>query len=377
MTDIKLTDATTQEGLNAVVTRRINEKIMRSEETVKATLERFISEGRIQKDFIANIGVGRRGISPDITFGANGSILMFINNEEYHLHPHAVNQIAYKLNIPAKYLTGLATGEEWERQLCQKILNDTSLFTMRERVLIRSVGNDVRGVLSDRYKRLNSMIILTSFFREVEKNDGRLVDGFMDDTRTAFEAIYPTPIELVTPKNGTILMTFGAKISNSDYGDGALSMRSFTMQGVCLNGMVRENVLNQVHLGVRLPDNIEFSNHTYELETQASSSAVGDITRQLFAPSTVKKRMEEIIAASSKEVDAEKELKRLNQNSQITKVEGDEVMKVLVNNKIEDGVAGESTLWKLVNGITAVARDKDERRKRELQEIAGNLMPVV
>lgn len=48
--------------------------------------------------------------------------------------------------------------------------------------------------------------------------------------------------------------------------------------------------------------------------------------------------------------------------------------RVLMANKIDDGVTGESTLWKLVQGITAHSRELEPRRQRDLQEIAGDLM---
>lgn len=50
------------------------------------------------------------------------------------------------------------------------------------------------------------------------------------------------------------------------------------------------------------------------------------------------------------------------------------VEKVLMANKPDDGVTGESTLWKLVQGITAHSRELEPRRQRDLQEIAGDLM---
>lgn len=43
-------------------------------------------------------------------------------------------------------------------------------------------------------------------------------------------------------------------------------------------------------------------------------------------------------------------------------------------NRPDDGVTGESTLWKLVQGITAHSRELEPRRQRDLQEIAGDLM---
>ena len=49
------------------------------------------------------------------------------------------------------------------------------------------------------------------------------------------------------------MIYMGARFSTSDYGDGAVDMRAYLLNGVCLNGMVRESLMKQVHLGSRLP----------------------------------------------------------------------------------------------------------------------------
>lgn len=64
----------------------------------------------------------------------------------------------------------------------------------------------------------------------------------------------------------------------------------------------------------------------------------------------------------------------LTKTAKLQKEEGHEILKIMIDNKPEDGVQGESTLWKLTQAITAFARKEDPRRQRELQQIAGDLM---
>lgn len=75
----------------------------------------------------------------------------------------------------------------------------------------------------------------------------------MNDTKVWCETILPTPIEIPTRKNGTVIIFAGARFSTSDYGNGSVDMRSFLLNGACLNGMVRESVMRQVHLGHDCP----------------------------------------------------------------------------------------------------------------------------
>lgn len=290
------------------------------------------------------------------------------------MHDNAVNQIAEKMNIPAKYLRGLASGDEWQRHLCATILNEHSGWTQRTRVLIRAVGDEVRGVMSDSYRRLNSVDILTSFMTEAYRQGAVLADAYMSDTKVWAETILPTPIEIPTKKNGVVIIFAGARFSTSDYGDGSVDMRSFLLNGACLNGMVRESVMRQVHIGSRLPDSIALSKRTYELDTKTTVSAVKDLTKGLYSGETIKQKAIEIQGASEIDVDFDKELKALVQKGALLKNESREVEKLLMNNNSDDGVVGGATLWKLTQGVTAFAREQTPERSRELHEISGQLM---
>ena len=79
------------------------------------------------------------------------------------------------------------------------------------------------------------------------------------------------------------MIYMGARFSTSDYGDGAVDMRAYLLNGVCLNGMVRESLMKQVHLGTRLPDNLQLSERTYALETETTVSATKDFTKNLYS----------------------------------------------------------------------------------------------
>jgi hypothetical protein len=161
----------------------------------------------------------------------------------------------------------------------------------------------------------------------------------------------------------------------SDYGDGALSLSSFMMQGVCLNGLVRENALRQVHLGAKLSADLGLSQRTYQLDSETTASAIKDLTANFFKAEVIRDRMLEIKAASEIEVDPYTQLKALFSTGRLLKNEMDEIGKILMRGNPMNGIQGESTLWKLTQGITSFANDQkiDMRRKMELQQIAGDL----
>ena len=343
-----------QQGLNQVVINKVQRMIEDRQGDVMDTINRLLSEGRIAQDFIAPIGVSQRSKErPVISFKAEGRVQMAMPEGNFNLHGNAISQISEKMGIPAKYLRELSAGDVWQKQLCATILNEHSGWTERTRVLIRAVGMEVRGVLSDSYRRLNSVDILTAFIREAGGQGAVVSDAYMNDTKVWCETILPTPIEIPTRKNGTVIIFAGARFSTSDYGNGSVDMRSFLLNGACLNGMVRESVMRQIHLGGRLPESL---------------------SQGLYSKDTIMQKAIEIQGASEIDVDFDKELKNLVQKGALLKNEGREVEKLLMNNNPDDGVTGGATLWKLTQGITAFAREQQPERCRELHEISGQLM---
>lgn len=365
-----------QQGLNDVVTAKVQRMIDGKQQTVQQTLSRLIDEGKMAQDFIAPIGVEQRlkGAHPVISFTEQGHVLMSMPQGQFSLHSNAVGQLAEKMGVPSKYLRELSEGDQWQRRLATNILNEHSGWTSRTRVLVRSVGQEVRGVLSDSYRRLNSVQILTAFIEEAVKQSAVVCDAFMSDTKVWVETILPQPVCIPTRQNGEVVIYMGARFSTSDYGDGAVDMRAYLLNGACLNGMVRESVMKQVHLGSKLPDNLQLSERTYQLDTKTTMSAVKDLTGNLYSKENIMQKAVEIQNASEVNVDFDTELRKLVKNNKLLKAEGEQVQKLLMNNNPDDGVQGGATLWKLTQAITAHARELEPQRARELHEISGDLM---
>lgn len=365
-----------QMGLNQVVMNKVQRMIDGKAVGVQATMERLINEGKMAQDYIAPIGVNLKAQehAPVITFTGDNALMMNMPDGQFTMHDNAIGQMADRMGIPQRYLRGLASGEPWAISLAAYLLNQHSDWTQRSRVLVRTVGTQVRGILSDSYRRLNSVEILTAFVQEAAGQGAVISDAYINDTKVWAETILPTPITVPTKNNGDVVIFAGARFSTSDYGDGAVDMRAFLLNGACLNGMVRESVMKQVHLGSKLPDNLALSQQTYELDTKTTVSAVKDLTKGLFSKDNLMAKAVEIQGASEVEVDFDRELKKLTSNGGLLKQEGKEVEKILMRNNPDDGVQGGATLWKLTQAITAHARELSPERSRELHELSGQLL---
>jgi hypothetical protein len=362
-----------------ILQQNIDRKIAASKDRNNGALTQIERDGQLLSDFILPLGAGS-----NVSFEGNGAVKMMIagktrqSNKEFTLHPHAVMQAGEKLGAPPTYVRSLAEStEDWKRQLAANILNQHTQHSERQRVLVREIGGQVRGVLSDQYRRLSSPELAKSFLKAMKDQGAMVVDAFADDLRWYVEVIRRDIVPVQTEKNGLVFMAFGMRIQSSDFGDGALDLRAFDIQAVCLNGMVAESLLRRVHLGGKLPTNIELSDRTYQLDTRTNASAIGDIVATTFSKEAILKRAMVIQDASAEVIDIEKEVKALPRVNALTKVETESVKKTLMENKPEDGVQGEPTLWKLAQAVSAVGRELEPRRKREIDEIAGALLARV
>lgn len=345
-------------------------------------LNRIEAEGNMLADLLVPLGVTDPGHGDNraVRFMANGSvkaILQHTSTEDlYTMHRHAVKQTAEKFGVATRYAQDLAYGEEqWQRDLIAHILNEHSVNTKRSRVLMRTVNGQIRGVLSDKYRRLDTPMIYTAFLKGMAEVGGKVVDAYMDDTRSWIEAVEPTAIPIETEHNGTVVMAFGARISNSDYGDGSLILSAYNMQVLCLNGMVGQNTIKQIHLGRQIPDDIKLSARTYRLDSEAQASLVSDAMKNLLDRDAIINQGQRIQKAASMLIeDVTTELPRLRDLG-VHKKEGELIMNKLMDSNPDDGLQGRNTVWKMSQAINATANVvDDQRRKRELEEIAGAFM---
>ena len=341
-----------------ILQNKLENYINIGERKANVTMRKIIDEKLALRDYIAPCN--------KIAFQSNGRLNCSLGGgEPFSVHDNAISQAATKMNVPTTYLRNLAKGkEQWERDLSADILNKHFDNTSRERMLVRSVNGEIRGMLSDRYKKFDSLKLYTTFLEIARKSGCKIARSHKADTRGYIEVVKPEIHNIVTENNGTVNMVIGARIRNSDFGNGALDVSMFQLNVVCLNGLTTKKVMRNVHLGAKLPDDITLSDATYQADTELKALVIKDAIKALFSSATIEEEMARISNASSKVIKIDTEIKKLQpmgvQKSEIAALEG-----LLMNNDPNDGI----------QGITAVARNCDnEERKRDLEETAGVLL---
>lgn len=362
---------------------------MLNTQTAKDILERKINQGRasamalvehvntkVPKDkIIAGFNMlfnlepnGRTSVDGD---GRQGMEVVFNDGSgAATLHEHALGQLANRAGIPSPYVKALAEGHMWERELLARMLNDHyHMGHTKTRFLTRRVGGELRGFLSDRYRRLDSRPLIEALSLEAQKIGAVPVDGTVSDTRVALKVIIPQVYE---PIPGEAL-AFGLEWANSDFGNGKHAIRAFMLRVACLNGATMENALAQVHLGGRLTDDIQLSEATYKLDTDTSISALRDVVAATLAPAKV-----EALCAGIRTAHEEKiEWKNVNGSlsKRLLKTELKSVKDAFESSDNYNLPEG-NTMWRASNAVSWIAGQKDVApdRKLELERIAGELV---
>jgi len=321
-------------------------------------------------------------------------------NNEFLLHRHAINQMVTKTNILTsgvanKMIDAATKGESWGKDLLLHNLHTIFSKSERKRVLMRAVpttnGLEVRGFLSDRYKRMDCSPIFEQFAKAAQKFGAVPVSmgvkgggaNYHHDIKVGFSMFLPhvfRPVEALRDE----VMIIGVTIQNSDFGGAALTVRQVVARIWCSNLMVTQDALRKMHLGSRLSQknelvdgihfSTEFAEDTYEADTKAMSLVTRDIVDNLLSESTVNAYTGRIRKAAEQEVDADKLINTLRTGGQLLKGEANRVKDLYKSADVELMPPG-NTAWRASNAIALFANEMDgegnSERAVELRQAAG------
>jgi hypothetical protein len=298
---------------------------------------------------------------------AGDGVEILVGDRASKIHPHALSQMAQRVGVPASYVSHLLESE-WGR--------DTLAYNLRRgykegaadgRYLVREVRGEVRGFLSDRFRRIDSRPVFDAFAVAAQTIGAVPMGGHALATKNEIKAILPVIHEPIPNEP----MLLGLQISNSDFGDGALSIRAFCLRLWCTNAATLEEALRQIHLGRRLDDSITYSDRTYRLDTEATVSALTDTVTTLLGPAKVAETLDVIKRASEEQIDPRKARGLLKA---LTKVEQEAVIETFNAPDVLAVPAGQSA-YRLSNALSWVANGtEDKGRALEMERLAGELL---
>jgi len=294
------------------------------------------------------------------------------------MHRNAVGQMVdpinygrtIKLPSPAK-MTDFVMDEPEVLEDWAGMLNKLYRKTLKRdrRSLVRVVNDRAMSILSPKYRRLNSGRLVEAFVAAIRQYDAHIVTGRAFDTFFYLKALQRVIYE---PLKGEV-MAFGVEFRHGDHGSSKLWLRGFAERLRCTNLMMTDTCFSEVHLGAPLPDHIEFSDKTMQLDTEARASAMTDVIKSVFEPEYVNAKMARIEQASKENVDGDAILAGLVERKRITKGEAEETKKKFRSADTELLPAGDSAL-RLANALSLLAQEVEPERGLELEALSGQVI---
>jgi hypothetical protein len=338
----------------------LNKKIAEGARSALHTVERIQSE--VPVDQI----VSTRGV--DFAAGEHG-LTVIVGDEQHRATDYAIGQIAQRADVPTDYLRRLSASKAdgWQHDLAAEVLRRSYRNRPTERVLSRSVNGQIRGWLSDRFRRIDARPLVDALVGELSAIGAVPYHGAVTDTRVTMKALLPTIIEPVPGE----FMVLGLSWGTSDYGNGSHWVSQFGLRVACLNGLTRESILRETHIGGRLSENIEWSRRTLEADTRASTFALRDTVRGVLGEKARDTLVDQIRSAHDRDMSAAqlraatKTLPAKTQKAVVDAFESSDVINLPAGN----------TAWRASNAVSWIARHVESDEDRiDLERLAGKLV---
>jgi hypothetical protein len=304
-----------------------------------------------------------------------GELKMIVDSRhgdgEYGVTDLARRQLADKLKIPVTYFERMRTEQP---ALLDRNVN-TWLALDGERRMIRILDGKVRAVLSDRYRRLDNYDLAENVLPILQRLEGARFESVeLTDTRMYLKVVTPRVQFEVAP--GDVVQA-GIVITNSEVGQGTLSVQPLVYRLVCRNGLIAsDHALRKTHVGRTLHGESDavtvFREDTLAADDKAFflrvrdvvAAAVSETTFRLVAQKLQKTRDIRLTGDPVKAVEVLSNRYTLNEGERTG------VLRHLI-------AEGDLSAYGLVNAVTHFSQDVDDYdRATEFEQLGGRLIDL-
>ena len=343
---------------------------MKSQYNIEELASKLMENARNKKDMIVDTSY--------MTAIANGDVKLHIEDKKlgiddtYTMNNTCLNQIATKVGISKKYLDKMRDGHN-------ALLQDNFNYWMHKtpkQQMIRTQGTTARAFLSDKYKRVDNEEIAQTVLPILVNEGYEIMSSAITDSKMYIKARLPKLEREVT--KGDVVQA-GVTISNSEVGQGSVSVAPFIYRLVCLNGMtINDARLNSRHLtsSQATIDGVYeiLSDESKELDNKALLSKVHDVVLSTSDEVRFNQNVAKMTDATEIKIKSPtKVIEVLENRYDLSKLEGESILENLVNRR--DDTQKFANLWSVVNSITALGNTMDDYdRGTKMQEIGGRLL---
>jgi hypothetical protein len=278
-------------------------------------------------------------------------------------------QLADRLKIPYAYFERMRA--EQPSLLDRNI--DTWLHSQPEQRMVRTLDGNARAFLSDRYRRLDNYDLLAHVYPMLRELPGARVESCeVTDSRMYLKVVTSRVQFELQPGD---VVHAGVVISNSETGQGSLSVSPLIFRLLCSNGLIAaDQAMRKTHIGRMTetsPDEVTF----FKEDTLAADDAAFFLKVRDTVQAAVSQATFSLIAERMRKTmgiklvgDPVKSVERLAVKYLLQEHEKAGVLRALIKD-------GDLTGFGLVNAVTGYAQEVDlYDRSTELEAIGGRLL---
>ncbi len=279
----------------------------------------------------------------------------------------AHNQIGDRLKIPAKYYDRMRA----EAPDLLAVNVNRWLHQTPEKRMIRTLGGDARAFLSNSYHRIENEEIASAALPILAAiPDVQFLSFEVTERRMYIQAVSPRVEGEV--KQGDVVQA-GVVISNSEIGQGAVSVSPMIYRLVCLNGAIREDGrFRAYHVGKHVDSNEElWADDTRKADDVAVLKKVRDMVGAAVDQVRFSQAIEKMQGLAQARVtgDPAKAVEVLAAKVGASDGEQGGILRALI-----DG--GDLSAWGLVNAVTVQAHGASYDRSIEFEAAGGSLIDL-
>lgn len=301
-------------------------------------------------------------------------------NEVFHQH------LSQKLNIPAPYYRRML---QEAPELLAKNVNEWLGKEGKNASLVRTFEyadrKIARGMLSDRYNRMDNYDILFTALKAIAESGAKVEvrEANVTDKRLYINIVAPgIEVESVDALRGYLRdsnvgdgIITGLTITNSEVGFGSFEIRPRVVVKKCMNGMIiKDDSFRKIHLGGKLSSGeIQWSERTQQKNLALIMSQTTDAIKQFLSEDylngVVRKLEDAARVKFSQPVDAlQNAVREIGKSVNLS----EENKKNILNYFVSDG---DTSGAGIVQAVTREAQNLDADNRYEAETAAFAIMP--
>lgn len=291
--------------------------------------------------------------------------------ENFGITDIAHRQIGATLGIPAKYYDKMRT--EYPDLLAQNV---NGWFNKEpDRRMIRTLDGSARAFLSDKYRRIDNYEVAQTVLPIIhDMPEARVESCDLTDSRMYLKVVNPRITAEIT--KGDVVQA-GILITNSETGQGSVTVSPLIYRLVCTNGMIAaDQSLRKYHVGRINESEDDFSiyrNETIKADDHAFLMKIEDTVRAAVDQARFSQIVNRMRAATEAKIvtAAVPHVVELSAKEYgLTETEGNGILGHLIN-------GGDLSLYGLANAVTRQSQDvQNYDRATELEAIGWSMITM-